>query len=228
MTVFLNKRTFESCQQAIPPRILFSSICLSQLNLGWVQLSMGNQLREGGEEWGGQTGGQGAGNDTDEDQECAGRHGYKVRSVEFHDLIKTNVGTGLARLSPNTKLRILLIIHLLQSFLLYTPRLLNHPKTHLKVITTVINSYINQSDIGLSFIQCILHWHKESVSFVHLFCISQLHMPTKMWRKKQDRYRMSVTFFFSLKKSSVWSGLRITECPMWFMFVIMSVGIYTA
>lgn len=40
---------------------------------------------------------QGAGNDTDEGEECAGRHGERVGSVEFHDLVKTNVGTDLAK-----------------------------------------------------------------------------------------------------------------------------------
>lgn len=40
---------------------------------------------------------QGAGIDTDEEEECAGRDGEKDGSVEFHDLVKTNVGTGLAK-----------------------------------------------------------------------------------------------------------------------------------
>lgn len=40
---------------------------------------------------------QGAGNDTDKEKECAGRDREKDGSVEFHDLVKTNVGTGLAK-----------------------------------------------------------------------------------------------------------------------------------
>lgn len=40
---------------------------------------------------------QGAGNDTDEEEECAGRDRKKDGSVEFHDLVKTNVGISLAK-----------------------------------------------------------------------------------------------------------------------------------
>lgn len=41
---------------------------------------------------------QGAGNDIDEEEEeCAGRDREKVGSVEFHDLVKINVGTGFAK-----------------------------------------------------------------------------------------------------------------------------------
>lgn len=50
---------------------------------------------------------QGAGNDTEEeeeeeDEECAGRESEKDVSVEFRDLVKTNVGTGLANGLANT------------------------------------------------------------------------------------------------------------------------------
>lgn len=38
-----------------------------------------------------------AGDDTDGVEECEGRDGEKDGSVEFHDPVKTNVGTGLAK-----------------------------------------------------------------------------------------------------------------------------------
>lgn len=54
-------------------------------------------------------------------------------------------------MSPKAKLSVLVIIHLLQRFQLDSPQLLNHPQPHLEVI----NSYINLSDPGLSFSQCV-------------------------------------------------------------------------
>lgn len=67
---------------------------------------MGNKLHTGGREqsdwrvraWSQSSNLQGAGNDTEEEEEeCAGRDSEKDVSVEFHDLVKTNVGTGLAK-----------------------------------------------------------------------------------------------------------------------------------
>lgn len=50
---------------------------------------------------------------------------------------------------PDAKISVLVLIHHLQHFRLDSPRLLNHPQTHLEVITTVINSSINQTDLFL-------------------------------------------------------------------------------
>lgn len=65
--------------------------------------------------------------------------------------------TEHANASTDAKLSVLAIIRLLQSSQLHSTRLLNHLQMHLEVIQTLINSYVNQTDQGLSiFLSFIL------------------------------------------------------------------------
>lgn len=89
-----------------------------------------------------------------EEEESAVGDREKDGSVVFHDLVKTNVGSRLCQgawqpglacnASPDAKLTVLVLIHHLQRVRPDSPGSFNHPQTHLEVITTVINSYINQ------------------------------------------------------------------------------------
>lgn len=99
-------------------------------------------------------------NNNNEEEECAGRDRQKMMEVwTFIAWSKQIWALAWPRIwqehwacnaCPDTKLSPPAVIHLLQSFQLSSPRLLNRPQTHLKVRTTVINFYMDVSSRGLS------------------------------------------------------------------------------